>query len=80
MAFNELPPGAEVSPEFDFQLYRYTPSLAGAIIAVVVFAALTSIHFWRLMRARAFYFTAFLVGGVCTYRLGNLPTLRRALR
>ncbi|KAK1974368.1 RTA1 like protein [Colletotrichum cereale] len=49
---------------FDFQLYRYTPSLPAAIVSVVVFAILTLLHTWRLYRARAFYFTAFIVGGL----------------
>ncbi|KAF9872459.1 hypothetical protein CkaCkLH20_09956 [Colletotrichum karsti] len=49
---------------FDFQLYRYTPSLPAAIASVVVFAILTLLHFWRLFRYRAFYFTAFTIGGI----------------
>lgn len=63
----EIPPDVEIPPEFDFKLYRYTPTLVGAIVAVIVFAILTAVHFWRLMRARSFYFIPFLVGGVCTY-------------
>lgn len=54
-----------MGPEFDFELYRYIPSLPAAIISVVVFAILTVSHTWRLLRARAFYFTAFTVGGLC---------------
>lgn len=67
MASTELPPGIEMSPEFDFQLYRYTPSLEGAAVSVAVFGILTAIHFWRLFQARAFYFTPFVIGGVCAY-------------
>ncbi|KAJ4249062.1 hypothetical protein NW762_012394 [Fusarium torreyae] len=53
------------SPEtFDFKLYRYDPSLAAAIVSVIVFAVLTALHTWRLFRARAYYFTAFVVGGL----------------
>lgn len=54
---------------FNFQLYRYTPSLAAAVVAVVVFAILTVLHMWRLIRARAFYFTAFTIGGICQWSL-----------
>ncbi|GKT47200.1 protein RTA1 [Colletotrichum spaethianum] len=50
---------------FDFKLYRYTPSLPAAIVSVVVFAILTFLHTWRLYKARAFYFTAFTIGGLC---------------
>ncbi|OJD10807.1 hypothetical protein AJ78_08281 [Emergomyces pasteurianus Ep9510] len=53
-----------MGPDFDFELYRYIPSLPAAIISVVVFAILTAAHTWRLLRARAFYFTAFTVGGL----------------
>ncbi|KAL2753061.1 hypothetical protein ACRALDRAFT_2141493 [Sodiomyces alcalophilus JCM 7366] len=63
MASNETAPGYELGPGFDFRLYRYTPSLEGAIVSVVVFAILTAVHFWRLIRARSFYFIPFLVGG-----------------
>lgn len=57
----EEAPGAD----FNFQLYRYTPSLPAAIVSVAVFAILAALHFWRMYRARAFYFTAFIIGGVC---------------
>lgn len=50
---------------FNFKLYRYDPSLPAAIVAVIVFAVLTTLHTWRLWRARAFYFTPFVIGGVC---------------
>lgn len=57
---------------FNFQLYRYTPSLAAAVVAVAIFAILTVLHMWRLLRARAFYFTAFTVGGICKWSLRKL--------
>ncbi|KAK5173036.1 uncharacterized protein LTR77_003158 [Saxophila tyrrhenica] len=50
--------------EFDFKLYRYTPSLAGAIISVIVFGVLSGLHLWKLIRHRAIYFTPFLIGGI----------------
>ncbi|KAH8687036.1 RTA1 like protein-domain-containing protein [Ilyonectria robusta] len=56
--------GADSSEAFDFKLYRYTPSLAAAIVAAVVFAFLTVAHVWRLHRARAYYFVVFTVGGI----------------
>jgi len=49
---------------YDFKLYRYDPSLPAAIVTTVVFAALTAVHFWRLRRAGAVYFTPFLIGGI----------------
>ncbi|RSL94305.1 hypothetical protein CEP52_012723 [Fusarium oligoseptatum] len=56
--------GTDPGAAFDFKLYRYTPSLPAAIVSVVVFAVLTVLHTWRLLRARAFYFSAFTIGGV----------------
>ena len=53
--------------EIDFELYRYTPSLPAAIVTVIVFAILTAVHVWRLYKARAFYFIAFTIGGVCEF-------------
>ncbi|KAI8664961.1 hypothetical protein NCS56_00930400 [Fusarium sp. Ph1] len=61
MASND---GTDPGAAFDFKLYRYTPSLPAAIASVAVFAILTVLHTWRLLRARAFYFTAFTIGGV----------------
>lgn len=52
---------------FDFQLYRYNPSLPAAIVSVAVFAILTALHCWRMHKARSFYFTAFIIGGVCAW-------------
>lgn len=56
---------SQAADEWDFKLYRYTPSLPAAIVGVVVFAILTLLHIWRLKRHRAYYFTAFTVGGLC---------------
>lgn len=51
--------------KLDFKLYRYTPSLPGAIVTTVVFGILSCLHIWRFSRARAWYFIPFTVGGVC---------------
>ncbi|EMT67492.1 hypothetical protein ACKRZS_006669 [Fusarium odoratissimum] len=48
---------------FDFKLYRYDPSLPAAVVSTVVFAVLSVLHTWRLMRVRAYYFTPFVIGG-----------------
>lgn len=68
--------GTAIDPDlFDFKLYRYRPSLPAAIISVVVFAALTIAHTWRLHRARAYYFIAFTIGGLCKSLLYTLSPL-----
>ncbi|RYC79219.1 hypothetical protein BFJ63_vAg17903 [Fusarium oxysporum f. sp. narcissi] len=56
--------GTEGDSGFDVKLYRYTPSLGAAIVSVAVFAVLTILHTWRLLRARAYYFSAFTIGGL----------------
>ena len=61
---------AAASPEiFEFHLYRYTPSLPAAAIAVVVFVILTTVHTWRIRKAGSVYFIPFTVGGLCMYKL-----------
>ncbi|OTA91481.1 hypothetical protein M434DRAFT_22377 [Hypoxylon sp. CO27-5] len=55
---------AATEAEFEFKLYRYNPSLAAAIVFIIVFATLTALHTWRLYRKRTVYFTAFTVGGL----------------
>lgn len=50
---------------FDFRLYRYTPSLGIAAVAVVAFALLTSYHVYLIKRHRSLYFIAFTIGGLC---------------
>ncbi|KAI9367227.1 RTA1 like protein [Aspergillus egyptiacus] len=48
----------------DFQLYRYTPSEAAAGLFVALFALTTLYHVYQIKKARAWYFTAFVLGGV----------------
>lgn len=53
------------SSGYNFKLYRYDPSLPAAIIAVVVFAILTSVHLWKVIKLHTRYFIPFTIGGVC---------------
>ncbi|OJJ07718.1 hypothetical protein ASPVEDRAFT_57015 [Aspergillus versicolor CBS 583.65] len=48
----------------DFKLYRYTPSQAAAGLFVALFSLTTLYHAYQIGKARAWYFTAFLLGGV----------------
>ncbi|KAK7952958.1 hypothetical protein PG988_013652 [Apiospora saccharicola] len=54
---------AAAGDAFDFKLYRYTPSLPAAVVFAAAFAVLSALHTWQLARHRAYYFTAFTVGG-----------------
>ena len=49
----------------DFQYYLYTPSLAAAIVFVVVFAISTSLHLWQGIRGRTWYMIPLIIGGTC---------------
>lgn len=49
-----------------FKLYRYDPSLAAAIIFVVLFALVSFLHTYQLLRTRTWYFIPFVLGGYCT--------------
>ncbi|KAL4986807.1 RTA1 like protein [Aspergillus falconensis] len=48
----------------DFKLYRYTPNRAAAGIFVALFLLTTIYHAYQLRRRRAWYFIAFVIGGI----------------
>ena len=43
-------------------IYGYTPSFALAVLGVIIFALLTCIHIFQLLRHRSWYFTTFSIG------------------
>lgn len=49
----------------NFALYRYTPSIAAAIIFAVVFFTITALHGIRLWRNRTYFFIPFIIGLLC---------------
>jgi len=51
--------------QFSFELYRYTPSLVAAIIFLVLFVLTTFYHVYQVLRTRCWFFSVFVVGGVC---------------
>ena len=50
-----------------FHLYAYTPSLAAAIIFIILFALTTTLHTYQLIKTRAWYLIPIAIGGLCTY-------------
>lgn len=50
----------------DFALYRYAPSLAGAVIFCIVFVITTGLHTFQMARTKTWYMVPFVVGGFCT--------------
>ena len=49
-----------------FKYYRYDPSMAAAIIFIVLFFATTVLHFYQLVRTKTWIVIPLLVGGICT--------------
>lgn len=49
-----------------FLLFRYTPSLAAAVIFALIFIALSLLHSYQVMVTRTWFFIAFLFGCYCT--------------
>ncbi|KAL8937181.1 MAG: hypothetical protein Q9216_004555 [Gyalolechia sp. 2 TL-2023] len=47
----------------DNDLYRYTPSLIAAIIAIVVFTILTILHTYRMFQSKLLFCLPFTIGG-----------------
>ncbi|ETI26437.1 hypothetical protein G647_03214 [Cladophialophora carrionii CBS 160.54] len=54
---------ATSTPDSDFRLYRYDPSLGPAILFIALFFAASSLHLYQLIRTRTWFFIPFVVGG-----------------
>lgn len=50
-----------------YYLWKYVPSLPAAALFTALFAILTFLNLWKMVKARAWFCTPFVVGGVCTY-------------
>lgn len=48
-----------------FQLYRYEPSMAAAVIFIILFLVITAIHTYQVIRTRTWFFIPFVIGGYC---------------
>ncbi|PYI09287.1 RTA1 domain protein [Aspergillus sclerotiicarbonarius CBS 121057] len=47
-----------------YELYRYTPSLAAAVLFIILFILITAYHVYQMAQARAWYFICFILGGI----------------
>ncbi len=59
-------PGAQTS-EDSFEYYRYTPSFAAAVTALVLFTLTAILHTYQLIRTRAWILLPLVIGAWCTY-------------
>lgn len=57
------PPG----PSFDWKMYRYTPSLAAAILFLTLFTIMTLLHVHSYARYRRTSIIYIILGGLCQY-------------
>lgn len=49
-----------------YELYHYIPSIAAAAVAIIIFAILTILHGYRMVKRRMWFCLPFVVGGMCT--------------
>lgn len=47
------------------QYYNYQPSMAAAIIFIILFGVATSLHFVQMIRSRVWFMIPFVIGGIC---------------
>lgn len=45
--------------------YHYSPSLAAAATFAALFGTTTLFHLYQVLRTKTWYFTAFIIGGLC---------------
>ncbi|KAI8719992.1 hypothetical protein NCS52_00443200 [Fusarium sp. LHS14.1] len=55
--------GSDSSGDAIFKLYRYDPSMAAAVIFIVLFIAITGLHGYQLIVTKTWFFTCFVIGG-----------------
>lgn len=53
------------SAQFDWEMYRYIPSLAGAIIGMIIFFTLTLLLMWQWLRTRNHILIFVIIGAIC---------------
>jgi hypothetical protein len=55
-----------------FKLYHYNPSIAAAVIFVLLFVGTTGAHVYQLCRARTWFMIPLAIGGICELDLNPL--------
>ncbi|KAF2800356.1 RTA1-domain-containing protein [Melanomma pulvis-pyrius CBS 109.77] len=46
-----------------YQLYQYSPSIAGAVIFVLLFLSTTTLHLYQMFKKRTWFLTPLVIGG-----------------
>jgi intracellular septation protein A len=55
------------TPEFDWKMYRYVPSLPLATLSLALFSILTLLHTYQYLRHRKSTIIYVIIGALCTY-------------
>jgi hypothetical protein len=71
--------GSESSGDAIFKLYRYDPSMAAAVIFIVLFIAITGLHVYQLIVTKTWFFTCFVIGGFSTLFLLHTSAFTKRL-
>lgn len=50
-----------------FSYYHYDPSVAAAILFIVLFLLTTLLHMYQLIRTRTWFLVPFVLGGICKF-------------
>jgi hypothetical protein len=48
----------------EYKLYRYDPSIAAAVIFIILFFLVTVLHFYQMVRTKTYFFFPFAIGGI----------------
>lgn len=48
-----------------WKAYQYNPSMAAAVIFIILFGVTTSIHTWKMFSRRTWFFIPLVIGGYC---------------
>jgi hypothetical protein len=67
--FELVPRQQDDAAEPIFKLYHYDPTIAGAVIFVLLFIGTTSFHLYQLCRARTWFMIPLMLGGVCKFSI-----------
>ena len=49
----------------DFKLFRYDPSMAGAVIFFILFLVVSVLHLYQMVRTKTWILVPFVIGGFC---------------
>ncbi|KAK1070481.1 hypothetical protein LTR12_008744 [Friedmanniomyces endolithicus] len=58
-----------------FEYYHYLPSMGAAVLFIVLFGLVTSLHMFQMIRSRTWFMIPFVIGGICPYIIQNILAL-----